>query len=185
MTFGTPTPVTLTPGVGIDDDPSFTDDLLALYFNRDGDIYMAHRASPTAAFGAPAKLAEVSGTGSYETGPQISGDGLTMYFASDRTGANLNIFVATRAQRADPFGAPTAVAELSSAVDDAGPSVTNDGLVAVVSSIRGGGNPDLYIATRANATAAFDAPTAITVFPRDGGRPVSVRVPAGTTDVRR
>ena len=30
-----------------------------------------------------------------------------------------------------------------------------------------------------------DAPTTITVFPREGGRPVQVRVPAGTTDVRR
>ena len=161
-TFGTPMAVTLMPGVGIDDDPSLTADLLDLYFNRDGDIYTAHRTSPTAPFGTPTKLTELSGTTSYETGPHISGDGLTIYFSSDRTGANQSVFVATRASKSDPFGVPVIDDEVSSPQDDAGPSVTDDGLALVLSSVRDGGNPDLFIATRASKTVPFGAATAIT-----------------------
>jgi hypothetical protein len=47
-------PVRLFPtSTTADDDPSFTDDLLELYFNRNNNIYVAKRATTADAWGAP------------------------------------------------------------------------------------------------------------------------------------
>src|SRR5262249_13998045 len=60
-----------------------------------------------------AAVAELAGN-SIDWGPAVTADGLEVYFGSSRgmTG-NYDIFVAKRASRADPFGAPTLVSELS------------------------------------------------------------------------
>jgi Tol biopolymer transport system component len=75
-------------------------------------------------------------------------DGTIVYFASDRAGsAALDIWVATRASPADPFGTPVRVSELSTAVDDVDPWLSPDLHTMVFMSYRTG-NGDLYITTR-------------------------------------
>lgn len=157
--FGTPGIIVLVPGIGVDDDPSMTSDLLELYFNRENDIFVAKRASVGAQFGLGVKIAEVSSS-SNETGPSVSGDGLTLYFASDRAptlGFN-DIWEATRASRSNPWGARVHVTELSSAADDSGIAVTNDNKSVVFASDRTAGNGGLFLSTRAQVSAAWGTP---------------------------
>lgn len=65
-----------------------------------------------------------------------------------------------RCDPAKPFGAPVAITELNSTMDDLGMALTSDELTAVFGSTRSGGpgDTDIYITTRATRTAAWGAP---------------------------
>lgn len=92
-TWGTPTEVTELHGNGTyEQSPWVTPDQLTIVFdsNRDGcvgagDLWLARRANPTDAFGAPICLREVS-TSSYENAPWISPDLRHLYFRSAASG---------------------------------------------------------------------------------------------------
>ena len=157
--FGSPAVVVVTPGVGVDDDPSMTSDLLELYFNRDADIYVAKRTTVGSAFGVPVKIAELSSAAN-ETGPSVSANGLVMYFASDRspTLGNNDIWMSTRASRNVAWGVPVHVTELSSPNGDTGIAVTNDNLKAVFASDRASTSGDLFLSTRSSTSVAWGAP---------------------------
>jgi Tol biopolymer transport system component len=91
--------------------------------------------------------------------PTLSADGQRIYFAPD-TPAPQRIVVATRGANG-MFGAPVALSELSGGTGDADPSPAPDERILVFTSSRplsGAGNGDLWYATRASATATFDAP---------------------------
>jgi hypothetical protein len=155
----TPTPIEITPVS--DDDPTATADLLELYFNRGGDIYMTTRASKSDAWLAPVLVTELS-TADPETTPEVTYDGLTMYLARAPAtgGIGLNdIFVSTRTSRAAAWRIPTLVPELSSTTGD-GAATLIDPLVIMIDSERGG-TLDVFVATRATASATFDTPTAV------------------------
>jgi len=160
--FGAAIAIVLVPGMGVDDDPSMTSDLLELYFNRESDIFVAKRTTPSGLFGTPVRILEVS-SGSNETGPSISGDGLTLYFASDRPGTlGLNdVWVSTRASRTATWGVPVHLSDLSSSTDDTGIAGTNDDLKAVFASDRLGGDGGLFLSSRASASATWGTPTLI------------------------
>ena len=158
--WSAPTPVPITP-VG-DDDPSLTGDMLELYFNRSNDIFVATRASTADAWGTPLAVAELNSTAA-ETTPEVSSDGLTIYFASARTptlGGN-DIWMATRASRSAAWGTPVHVTELSSAGADGAPALAGPLAIAIDSDRAGTTMLDAYVATRATPGAAFGAPTAI------------------------
>lgn len=57
-----------------------------------------------------------------------------------------------------PFGAPVPVAGLDSDLDDQGARLSPDERTVVFARARTNGSTDLYLATRASADAAFDAP---------------------------
>jgi hypothetical protein len=86
-------------------------DELAVYFWRNNgaalaDIFLATRGATTGPFGTPSPLVGVVNTTSYEQDPFLSEDGLTLYFASDRSRAGssvLQLFVTTRGNRAVSF----------------------------------------------------------------------------------
>lgn len=142
------------PGLVVDDDPTMTGDLLELYFNRENDIYVATRASLTSAWSTPALVTELSSPDN-DTTPEVSNDGLTMHFASDRPGGlgGTDIYKSTRASRTAAWGAPVAVAEASSNVDDAAPVITADGLTMVITSSRAGGTTsDVFISVRTSTS---------------------------------
>ncbi len=164
--WGPPTMITVPPPTNTDDDPSITDDGLELYINssRNGnaDVFVAKRASITAAWSTPMFVANVSSSAN-ETTPEVAYDGLSIVVASDRvgtTGGN-DLWLSTRASRQDPWSPATRIAELSSPYNEAGGNITPDGLAVVFSSYRLNGSPDLFIATRATPTAAWDPPVAI------------------------
>jgi Tol biopolymer transport system component len=155
--FGTPQRLPFSRAS--DDDPTLTADLLELYFNRDGDIFVVQRASVDDAWSTPAVVPELSSVMN-ETTPEISGNGREFFFTSDRGGA-LDIWTSTRASRAEPWSTPVLVPELSSSVDDAAGGIGADGLEITVASMRVGDQYDLYRSTRANRTAPWSMPVAI------------------------
>jgi hypothetical protein len=158
--WGPPVPVDITP-VG-DDDPSATGDLLELYFNRSQDIFVTTRASTADPWGPPALVAELS-SGSNDTNPEVSYDGLTIYLSSNRPGGlgGRDIWMSTRPSRAAPWSVPLHVPELSSAASDGSPTTT-DQLVMVLESTRAGTN-DVFYAERPSPAMPWGAPIRIDV----------------------
>lgn len=160
--WSAPTPVDI-PAVN-DDDPSLTGDQLELYFNRANDIFVTKRAAITDPWGPITLVAELSAVDITDTTPEVTYDGLTIFLASARaplTGV-LDLYVATRASRAQPFGAPVKVTELTTAQREAA-SASGDGLVMVFESNRDGNN-DTYLAERPNAGVAFGTPVPVTAI---------------------
>jgi hypothetical protein len=152
-----------------DDDPCFTEDRLELYFNSDrpeglggSDIWVSRRTSDSP-WGEPELVAEVSSPAA-ETTPGVSPDGLVLWLATDRRGCvgGLDIWVSTRASSADTWSAPVCVLELNSPQDDLGPGPTSTLLEMVMTSRRSGlSDGDLYLATRASTSGAWEIPVMI------------------------
>jgi Tol biopolymer transport system component len=98
--------------------------------------------------------------------PTITGDGLELYFASERGGAATgyaDIYVSSRATTFSAWSAPTPVAELNSVDEDQSPGITADGLTIYFSSRRAtasipGGSANTWVATRPDRTSAWSAP---------------------------
>lgn len=156
--WGTPVELTSleTPGNG-ESDPSFTADRLTAVITsdtavNDADIYLATRAALTDTF-TPALLAAVNATGFDDQSPEISADGKTLYFTSNRSGSD-EIYISTYTTM---WSAPTVAADLSSAQSDGDLAISPDGLSAVVN--RESGTKGFYFYTRAATTDAFSGAT--------------------------
>jgi len=98
-----------------------------------------------------------------ETSPNISSDGLTLFFASNRPtgeGNKFDIFQATRPTVNDPFGTPTPINEINSPFSDFAPSISHDGLTLFFKSTRDdpAAQGNLWFATRPSTDAPFSAP---------------------------
>jgi len=171
--FGAATRVTALSGTTDEGTPSVTADGLELYFKSNraggkgmGDIWKSSRASAIAAWGAPVNVAELNTTAA-EGSTEISPDGLTLYFSSDRTGSAgaLDLWVATRPDRTSAWSAPTRIAALSSPRIDEGIYVSADGRVAYFQSDRDTATVDLktiYRSTRASTQSAWSTPVKVT-----------------------
>jgi hypothetical protein len=108
-------------------------------------------------FSAPAPIAELA-LPEKQGNPWLAQDGKTLYFDSG-TG-DTEIFSATRANRGAAFDAPVQVTELTSANEETGLMLSDDGSVGVISSSRPGSQGfDLY-EVRRSMTGTFDAPDA-------------------------
>jgi len=151
------TPVELisleTPGMG-ESDPSVTADkltavLIAATAVNDNDIYIATRNALTDTF-TPSLLTAVNATGFNEESPEISADGKTLYFISNRSGA-YQLFVSTFTTS---WSAPIVANELTSHGDVA---ISPDGLTAA--TVHDGAPNQIYIYTRASTTVAFSGAT--------------------------
>ena len=145
----------------LDDDPTLTDDMLEIFFNRaapDFEIWTATRTSVDVPFGAPRVVTEL-GSPSEESTPEISGDGLTMYLSSTRGGADDDIYFATRATRSAAWSTPVVVSELSSPVGDEGAVVDRAGTTVYFDSDRDGTDV-IYTATRAGPASPWSSPVA-------------------------
>lgn len=167
-TFSTPVLMGPINTTSTEDRPVVTADGLTLFAHSNPTgtvhIYVATRTSTAAQFGPLALVSGINSTGNaVEADPWISGDGLTMYFASTRDGS-YDIFRATRANTTSPtFDTPVAVAELNmtASVEDA-PVVSPDGLEIFFASNRAAtsnGRNDIWHATRATAADGFGTPS--------------------------
>jgi Tol biopolymer transport system component len=120
--WGTPVPITELNSPQDDFSPWLSNDERTVYFSstRDGPerIYVATRASVTAAWGAPALLPGIASGSATDGGPTLTDDGLTMYFQSSRASTSAanewDIFRATRATTSAAFGNVTLLTTLSS-----------------------------------------------------------------------
>ncbi|MCL5279188.1 MAG: protein kinase [Planctomycetes bacterium] len=135
----------------------FTADGLEMYItsNRGGgqggsDLWVCRRASPEDDWGAPENLGPVVNSAKDEIKASITGDGLELYFYSNRPG--WRTYVTKRATRDSPWGPATLLGPgvNSSSVITCDPSVTADGLELYFTYWPGGyGQGDFYVSQRA------------------------------------
>ena len=124
-------------GIGTADgeiNPSLSADELTVYFfsNRqnpgtaDFDAYVATRPARDAAFGAPGPITAIN-TPDDQRGGSLSSDGRSLFYHSSITG-EYNVYVATRANAAAPFGAGVSLgAGVNTANADQQPFIAADG----------------------------------------------------------
>lgn len=170
--FGNPTPITsLNTGL-FEDDPTLTGDLLEIYFDRSGNLYVSKRNTPTEAWPTAEELTPAN-TATTETTSEITADGLELFFSSNRVGGagGADIYVTTRPNRNAMFGNPQRVAELSTTSEDVCPTIIDSAaLVMYLSSTRPGGpgSYDIYRSTRTSRAAAWSQPVLITSLSTPG-----------------
>jgi Tol biopolymer transport system component len=150
-----------------DSGPSLSADGLTLYFNsnRPGgfgghDLYMTTRENRLALWGKPVNLGPAVNTEFGEINPNISRDGLSLYFADREGDSNVaprpgglgspDIWLTTRASLADPWGPPANVgAPVNSGVTDGAPELSDDGLLLFFSRwFNDGTYHDIWVAAR-------------------------------------
>ena len=173
-------PVNLSPANSPESDlsPFVSADGLSLYFatTRPGgiggeDLWVAHRSSTAADFGAPVNLGPTINTSGAERSPALSADGRTLYFATMRPGGagGFDIWAAKRADPNDDLGwqAPVNLGPLvNSSGTDAGPNyfvnpVNNIHSLYFASNRPGGmGGLDLYTSDFA-ADGSLGAPSPV------------------------
>jgi hypothetical protein len=95
-----------------------------------------------------------------ESDPTLPEDELEIFFTSDRTGGNEDVWSARRASIGAAWGTPMRVAELSSASVETDPEVSLDGLHIFFTSLRSG-DQDVWESSRASRAAAWPAPTRV------------------------
>jgi len=153
-------PVNLGPTInssGKEMEPSISGDGLELYLGCWDDyiLRVCTRPSKDAPWGSPVKIGPPVGSnepateiGSYDAwAPEISADGLSLYFSSTRVGGHggTDIWVAKRATKDDPWGEPLSLGpNVNSGSDDWSPSISTDGLTLVFSR----GFRSMWAATR-------------------------------------
>jgi len=95
-----------------------------------------------------------------EGSPDLSSDGLTMWFSSTRNGStSCDIWTTTRTDRVSAWTPPVIHTTLSTAGCDGDPALADDDLAIALSS---GSSGDLvYLATRASTTLPFSNPAPV------------------------
>lgn len=140
--------------------PQISTDGLSLYFTSTRpdsfggeDLWVSQRASSSDPWGPPVNLGSTINTDSNERSPALSGNGHLLFFATDRPGGfgGLDIWISWRADTHDDFAWEPPVnlgTGINSPATDAGPSFfENDGQTNRSRRSRGGGIPQLYMAS--------------------------------------
>jgi hypothetical protein len=150
--WGTATELTSLESAGSGEtDPSLSSDRLTAVIVADmpaGDaqIYIATRAALTDTF-TVSELTAINAVGFNESSPELSADGKTLYFISNRSGA-YEVYISTFTT---VWSTPTIRTDLSTANYDDDLAISPDGLTAVVI----GGGAHFRFHTRANTADAF------------------------------
>jgi hypothetical protein len=159
--------------------PSISADGLTLYFNADRsdtlgghDLYMTTRASRAEPWGKPVNLGPVVNSTFGDINPNISRDGLALYFADVEGGTvvprpgglgNTDIWVSTRASLSDAWGPPVNLGiPVNSSYIDGSPDISADGLLLFLNFYRGDqAFFDIYVATRKTTADPWRHPVSL------------------------
>lgn len=128
------------------------------------EIWRATRPMASGAWNPPTIVTELKDP-AVESTPELSRDGLSMWFASTRagsTGAD-DVWLTTRTSIGGTWTAPVRVAELSSPVVDRGFALFQDERAMLLHSNRSGtlGTNDLFLSTRATTTDPWSTPVGL------------------------
>ena len=160
-------PVNSSAGEGA---PSISADGLALYFVslRTGgrgaaDIWVTTRATVSDPWGEPMNLGSAVNSYAWDGELSISGDGLSLYFGSQRSGGrgSTDIWVTTRETTSDPWGEAVNLGPMvNTPTDDFDVCISTDGLSLYIESNRAGGHGgiDLWVARRATPSDPWGEP---------------------------
>ena len=120
-------------------------------------IWTSTRGAKDAPWNTATLVNEIAGSGD-DIDPDISPDGLTLYFASDRSGAGYRLYVSQRTAKDLPWGPVSEITELtSSSMDRYGPSVDPGGrFMAIGSAQRNGNDYRLYSASRTTLLGTWE-----------------------------
>lgn len=131
------------------------------------EFYSSTRPTRTSAWGAPVLETALSDPSAVDNEPFLCADGLTIYFASQRTGGpgSFDILRATRPTTGSPWGTPTFVSELNSTAADSAPALTEDELELYFLTT-GWGAPfapqnAIFVAKRTSTAMPFGTPTLV------------------------
>ena len=154
-----------------DADPSMTDDALELFFssNRAGsagtDIWVSERDTIEDDWGEPRLVAELNSADA-ELDPEVSFDGLTIYFNSTRVveGAQggFDLYVSTRGTRDGDWSPPDLIPNVNSALSDMG-AVMDREQTTLLLHRNGPADLDLYIAGRETPDDDWDTPALLSI----------------------
>lgn len=97
--------------------------MLEIIFDRDARLMRATRPTLASPWSAATEIVELRSPEG-ETSPELSPDGLTLFFTSARANA-ADIYMARRPDRMSPWSAPQRIAELSSAAFDVSLATTS------------------------------------------------------------
>jgi hypothetical protein len=134
-------PVNLGPTINgpyIDAHPSISTDGLSLFFCStrpgygDRDIYLSTRATINDPWSEPVNLGPIVNSLSWDSGPDISSDGLKLFFDSERPGGygKMDIWLTTRTTIDDPWGVPVNLGPIvSTSNNDYTPCISADGSI--------------------------------------------------------
>lgn len=163
--FGAPVPVAELNTAANDLFARLTHDELTVYFERfpsadagvpggtgGGDLFVASRPSATASFGQPISLSSLNTAGN-QFDPTPTGDDLTLYFASTRSGGAgvADLWAATRTDTAAAFGSVVNLGTLDTPAQEHTPYAMADGLTLYFT--REAASVDLLRATRTSSTS--------------------------------
>lgn len=124
------------------------------------DLWATSRA-PGGRFTAPTqKRVEALATAVDEFDPELTPDGLTLYYSQATMGGQA-LMVAKRT--GDKFAAPTVLAIAGAGLVHADPTVSPDGRVIVFASGSSSSDLDLFVATRSSPSAAFGVATRLPI----------------------
>jgi Tol biopolymer transport system component len=153
--FSTPAPLmgVAAPTVTANDvQPSLTADGQELWFtsDRNGTYKLFHASLVNGAF-ANAMPAQELNSSADEATATLTGDRLTIYFSSARTGStggSDDIWTAHRSSTSDGFGTPTPVNELNTATSELSDWLSPDNCRLYIRRRSAHGDADIYVATR-------------------------------------
>jgi hypothetical protein len=152
--------------------PTVTDDQLLMFFYASAtvtvtnwDLYQSSRESVSAPWGRPVTVGAPVNSPFNDQIPGISGDGLTLYFSSDRQGTGgLDIYMAQRTTRSEPFGAPIRLGdEINSSGIDGGVDISSDGLLLVFHSTREPPEAQIFYSERASTSDPWSPAKRLTI----------------------
>ena len=114
-------------------------------------------------FGEPVNLGPVVNTSAGETHPNVSADGLSLFFRSDRPDGcgDVDLWVTTRATIEDEWSTPVNLGStVNSSSKDSSPSISVDGLSLYFASDRPGGygGEDIWVSTRPTLSDPWGEP---------------------------
>jgi hypothetical protein len=166
--FGTPVNLEELNSTVSDRDPAPTADGLQIFFasTRAGgnhDLYAASRSDTSQPFSTPERLVALS-SASHDYFVSLSPDGLTLYFASARSGGagGSDVWYSTRPNLSAAFTVVQNLSSINTAAGEYTVLVSADELEMYVASNRVINDIDVWVATREDTASPFGELTRIT-----------------------